>query len=82
MQELMTTGNEIANLSEDYLREIDSIQDQYMDLVDKFRTEENDLFENIGSLRKRLDLPPFVIPNEQSLCPSKRIKYVRINVLV
>ncbi|CDS39834.1 protein regulator of cytokinesis 1 [Echinococcus multilocularis] len=75
VKEVISAEVEPSDLSEAYLQELDGIQDQYMDLFHKFKSEEEDLFENIESLRKRLNLSPFTLPKEHSLCPSKRIKY-------
>lgn len=73
---------EPSDLSEAFLLELDKIQDHYMDLFHKFKSEEEDLLENIESLRKRLNLSPFILPEEHSVCPSRRIKYVRMFSLI
>ncbi|VDK37501.1 unnamed protein product [Taenia asiatica] len=67
---------EPSDLSEAFLLELDRIQDQYMDLFHKFKSEEEALLMNIESLRKRLNLSPFILSEENSVYPSKRIKYL------
>ncbi|VDM34212.1 unnamed protein product, partial [Hydatigera taeniaeformis] len=72
---IVTMNVEPLDLSEAFLEEMDRTQDLYMDLFHKFKSEEDELFENIDSLRKRLGLPPFTLPKEHSKCPSRRINY-------
>ncbi|KAL5104494.1 Protein regulator of cytokinesi 1 [Taenia crassiceps] len=73
---IITMNTEPSDLSEEFLLELDKIQDEYMDLFHKFKLEEEDLLENIESLRKRLNLSPFILPFEHSAYPSKRIQYL------
>ncbi|VDD79591.1 unnamed protein product [Mesocestoides corti] len=64
-----------SNLSECILLEVDKVQDKYMDLFHKFKSEEEDLLEKIESLRNRLAMSPYSIPEKHSTVPSQRIKY-------
>ncbi len=66
----------LTNLSEQFLCEVDKVQDAHMDLFHQFKSEEEDLLELVESLRNRLAMSPYSVPGNHSSVPSERIKFV------
>lgn len=76
VSEVIQTDVEPKTLSEAFLSEIDQLMDQYLYHYDKLKNEEENVFAEIESLSRRLDLPSFEVPEKSAKSPSERIKLV------
>lgn len=76
VREMIDLNSEPKNLSAGFLSEVDQLLDRHLYLFEKFKSEEENIFTEIDSLRRRLDLPPFDLPEKTLTCPSERIKMV------
>ncbi|KAM7537197.1 hypothetical protein Aperf_G00000078594 [Anoplocephala perfoliata] len=74
VREIIESNSEPKNLSAEFMSEVGHSLDQHLYLFEKFKSEEEEIFTEIGSLLRRLDLPPFDLPEKTSKCPSERIK--------
>ncbi|VUZ51583.1 unnamed protein product [Hymenolepis diminuta] len=72
--EVIQTDAEPKTLSEAFLSEVDQLMDQYLYHYEKLKNEEENVFAEIESLSRRLDLPSFEVPEKSAKSPSERIK--------
>lgn len=63
-------------LTTKFLREVDDAQDAVLDLFHQYKSKEEVLLEGIESLRNRLGMSPYSIPEDNSSVPSLRLEYV------
>nr|CDS30358.1 protein regulator of cytokinesis 1 [Hymenolepis microstoma] len=77
VSEVIQADAEPEVLSETLLSKVDHLMDQYLYQYETIKSEEENVFAEIESLTRRLDLPSFELPAKSTKSPSERIELGR-----